>query len=93
MNEQKNCSVFLSQVFEVIVHTQGCRFELITQAFFSSCEIAVTLSGTLFCFSERRASLKKVTRQRLIHVTFVFTVLKNVDFEVIHQYSNHSAAF
>lgn len=40
-------------------HAQACRFGLITQAFFCSCEKAVTMSGTLFSALEHRAALKR----------------------------------
>lgn len=58
MDKQKT-ALCLSPVLETVVHTQGCRFGLITQAFFSSCELTATMSGTLFCLFERRTRLEK----------------------------------
>lgn len=53
----RNCSL---QYYETVVHTQGCRVALITQAFFPPfCEITITMSPALFLLIWARGGEKK----------------------------------
>lgn len=92
----RNCSL---QYCETVVHTQGCRVALITQAFFPPfCEITITMSPALFLLIWARGGGKKASQQQgsfwsMLH--FVFAALKEVLTFWSHSsvYTNKSAGF